>query len=193
VLQLECHGCMCGRPAFRLQCVDRGRLGTSCERIADRPAEAARQLEEANDRTPAVTRNPQKAQRTPPSRKVKKKAMVRKASFRRKKVKGSGRVAKPEAEQSPSGSPWLCRSTWMGMKDEERWLHLPVVLRKAAKPGTSFTFRQGAASVDVLVRDRAYWLRSAGQVPAGPRNFAWRKLGGPVPAWRAAAAAAGIA
>lgn len=158
--------------------------------MARRLAQAARKLE-LGDRTPAVTRNPEKLPRPAPCRKVKK-AVMKKASFRRKKSKHNG--TKQQAEQSlGSPSPWLCRSTWMGMKDQEKWKHLPLVLRKVAKPGTSFTFRQGSASVDVLVRDRAYWVRSTGDEPMpAQRNFAWRKLGGPVPAWRAAAAAVGI-
>ena len=159
---------------------------------ADRLAQVAKSLEEDNDRTPAVTRNPEKQRRTPPTRKAKK-TLVKRASFRRKKAKSSCRQTKPQAEQSPSVSPWLCRSTWLGLADEERWKHLPPVLAKVAKPGSSFTFRHGPAAVDVLVRERAYWLRSGGQVAAGQRNFAWRKLGGPLLAWRAAAAAAGIA
>ena len=160
--------------------------------------QAVRDLEADRTPKPAITTHAQATHATDtPQPRVKKavKRLRKKASFRLAR----GVKRRPAAPVAAEPPPWRNKAVWMQLPEEERWKCLPEDIKKFAKPGAqSFTCKVTGmgktASIECLLRDRAYWVRNpAAGAEACQRHHAWLKNDGPLPAWEAARRAAGVA
>jgi hypothetical protein len=155
--------------------------------------QAIRDLEADRSPKPAITTHAQATHATdtpqPRAKKVVKKLLRKKASFRQARgLKRRPAQAPRAAAETP---PWRNKAEWSALPEKQKWDCLPEAVREFAKAGAqSWTCKVKDASIECLLSQRAYWVRNAAEPCA--RHHAWLKNDGPRRAWESACRAAGV-